>query len=91
MHVFVLVYVCECDGGTTQHPQPPIPPPPPTHPQNHKTTNKPQSGILEAYEQLIASARHYLYLEAPAFVSGLRGDPLVGNRVAEVRACVRAG
>lgn len=43
-----------------------------------------QAGVLEAYEQLIASARHYVYLETPAFVSGLRGDTSVANRIAEV-------
>lgn len=41
--------------------------------------------MLEAYEQLIASARHYVYLETPCLVSGLRGDTAVGNRIAEVR------
>lgn len=87
-----LMWLCmRYCGGSNKHslhqnnkPPPhtytPTPTPTPTPKQNT------QSGIQEAYEQLIASARHYVYLEAPLLVSGLRGDPLVGNRVAEVIA-----
>jgi hypothetical protein len=55
------------------------------------TSPSPQAGVCEAYEQLIASARHYVYLETPAFVSGLKGDVAVGNRIAEVRWSVSGG
>jgi phosphatidylserine/phosphatidylglycerophosphate/cardiolipin synthase-like enzyme len=44
---------------------------------------KPQSSILEAYEQVISTAEHFLYFENPSFISGLRGDTDVTNRLAE--------
>ena len=44
----------------------------------------PQASIMEAYEQIISTADHFLYFENPSFISGLRGDTDVSNRVAEV-------
>lgn len=44
---------------------------------------EPQSSILEAYEQVISTAEHFLYFENPSFISGLRGDTDVTNRLAE--------
>ena len=44
---------------------------------------EPQTSILEAYEQVISTAEHFLYFENPSFISGLRGDTDVTNRLAE--------
>ncbi|TFJ85819.1 hypothetical protein NSK_002639 [Nannochloropsis salina CCMP1776] len=44
---------------------------------------EPQRSVLEAYEQVISNAEHYLYFENPTFISGVQGTADVSNRLAE--------